>query len=270
MSEKKIIQRSDTPKTTYSLLADFQSLGIKHGDIVLVHSSLSAIGWVCGGAQTVIESLLEAVGPSGTIVMPAHSPQVSDPKDWDNPPVPESWTEVIRSEMPAFHVDYTSTLGMGVIAELFRTFPGTIRSNHPQTSFAANGQDASFITTIHTLTPQFGKKTPIGHLCKLKAKVLLLGVGFDSCSSFHMGEALRSTTPKREMGAPITKNGKREWIWFEDYDYDSYDFDKLGAAFKKTYPIQSGKIGLADSYLFSIEDAVTFAKHWLGENRFDF
>lgn len=55
------------------LLFQLNELGILPGDIVLVHSSLSALGFVEGGAQTVIDTLLSAVGPQGTLLMPAHS-----------------------------------------------------------------------------------------------------------------------------------------------------------------------------------------------------
>lgn len=270
MSEKKVIGRSQSPATVETLIHDLQKLGIREGDIVLVHSSLSALGWVCGGAQAVIEALLAIVGDDGTIVMPAHSSQVSDPEDWENPPVPKEWVEVIREQMPAFDPLVTPTSGIGVISELFRTIDGSHRSNHPQTSFAAVGALAEQITAIHALTPQFGKNSPIGQLYKLNAKVLLLGVDFDVCSSFHMGEALRSSTPKMQMGAPLLKNGIREWVWFEDYDYDSADFADLGKAFAQTYPITSGMVAATQAKLFPVREAVNFAKHWLGENRFDF
>lgn len=270
MSEKKIINRSKSPATVETLIRDFQKIGLAEGDIVLVHSSLSALGWVCGGAQAVIEALLATVGDHGTIVMPAHSSQVSDPEDWDNPPVPKEWVEVIREQMPAFDPLVTPTSGIGVISELFRTIDGSHRSNHPQTSFAAVGALAEQITAIHALTPQFGKNSPIGQLYKLNAKVLLLGVDFDVCSSFHMGEALRPSTPKMRMGAPISKNGVREWVWFEDCDYDSADFAKLGNDFAKTYPITKGTIALASAKVFPVREAVNFAKQWFGENRFEF
>ncbi|MGL6009779.1 MAG: aminoglycoside N(3)-acetyltransferase [Culicoidibacterales bacterium] len=270
MSEKKIITQTKTPVTIETLTHDFKKIGLVSGDVVLVHSSLSSLGWVCGGPQAVITALLEAVGDTGTTVMPAHSSQVSDPADWDNPPVPADWVEMIREQMPAFDLDATPTSGIGTISELFRTLDDSIRSNHPQTSFAANGALAEQITAIHTLTPQFGKNSPIGYLYKIDAKVLLLGVDFDVCSCFHMGEALRSSTPKMRMGAPLLQNGLREWVWFDDCDYDSDDFLKLGRTFSKTYPVSQGTVGSAATKLFSIRDAINYAKQWLGENRFDF
>jgi aminoglycoside N3'-acetyltransferase len=67
---------------------------------------------------------------------------------------------------------------MGCIAELFRTLPESIRSNHPQVSFSASGKYANVIIDNHQLTPQFGMNTPLGKLYELNAKVLLLGVNY--------------------------------------------------------------------------------------------
>lgn len=88
-----------------------QNLGVCTGDILLVHSSMSSIGWVCGGSQAVIESLLKSVGETGTLVMPAHSSDLSDPSVWENPPVPKTWISIIKETMPPFEVDKTPTRG---------------------------------------------------------------------------------------------------------------------------------------------------------------
>ena len=93
------------PNTVQSLASQLGSLGVGPGQTLLVHSSLRALGWTCGGAQAVILGLLEAVGPQGTIVMPAHSGDFSDPGLWENPPVPADWQEGIRQSMPAWRAD---------------------------------------------------------------------------------------------------------------------------------------------------------------------
>lgn len=118
----------DEMATMSSLVNDFRRLGLKNGMHVVVHSSLRSIGWVCGGAVSVILALEEVLGPEGTLVMPSHSYDISDPLQWINPPVPSNWIERIRSEMPLFYKDLTPTTAMGKIAETFRKQDGVVRS----------------------------------------------------------------------------------------------------------------------------------------------
>lgn len=269
MSEKDVIMAIKTPNTVKTLYDDFIKLGIKKDDIVLVHSSLSSMGWVCGGPQAVITALMKAVGSSGTIVMPAHSGDWSDPAVWENPPVPKDWVQIIYDNMPAFDPNITPTKCMGRIAELFRTIPGTVRSNHPQVSFSANGKDAVYITQNHALTPQLGMDSPIGKMYNLKAKVLLLGVGYDSCTSFHLAETFIDEMPKEHTGAAILENGERCFKWFDDYAYDTDGFESLGDEFEKNRDVKIGMVGNAKCRLFDMKDGVDYAKVWLEKNRFN-
>jgi aminoglycoside 3-N-acetyltransferase len=127
MSEHNVIRGTAVPSTRQSLGADLQSLGVRPGTIVLVHVSLSSLGWVCGGAVAVIQALLDAVGEAGTLVMPSHSGDLSDPSSWVNPPVPPDWWQLIRDELPAYDPLITPTLGVGRVAEVFRRWPGALR-----------------------------------------------------------------------------------------------------------------------------------------------
>ncbi|WP_018754476.1 aminoglycoside N(3)-acetyltransferase [Paenibacillus terrigena] len=269
MSELSIIESTPSPVTVASLSQDLIRLGVQEGDVLLVHSSLSSMGWVCGGAHAVILALQEVLGPSGTLIMPAHSGQISDPAAWENPPVPKGWMEEIYAHMPAFDPGITPTLGMGAIAELFRTIPGTLRSSHPQVSFSARGPLAKGITEDHPLTPQFGTASPLGKLVAYNAKILLLGIGFDSCTILHLAEALHPAMPRKEMGAAIMEEGQRIWKWFEDYDYDSDDFAQLGADYEAAGgEVANGKVANADCKLLSANPAVAFAFEWLSKHRF--
>ncbi len=112
-------------------------------------------------------------------------------------------------------------------------------------------------------------ESPIGKMYNLKAKVLLLGVGYDSCTSFHLAETLIDKMPKERVGAAILENGKRCWKWFDDYDYDTEDFELIGKAFEEKYNVQKGKVGNAECRLFNMKDGVDFAKEWLIKYRFD-
>ena len=151
MSEKDVIKKTgEQPITKDSIVRDLVNLGVTPGMVLITHSSLSKMGWVSGGAVAVIQALIEVLGKEGTLVMPTHSGDWSDPEEWSNPPVPENWKEIIRQTMPAFDLDLTPTRGIGRIPETFRGKKGAIRSNHPQMSFAAYGKDASLISGTRT------------------------------------------------------------------------------------------------------------------------
>jgi len=270
LNELKVIEATENINTVTTIYNDLINLGVKNGDILLVHSSLSSIGWVCGATQAVVMALLQIIGGKGTLIMPAHSGSISDPKEWENPPVPMDWVQQIYENMPAFDALLTPTLGMGRIAELFRTLPKVYRSNHPQVSFSAWGKSAKHIVSNHKLTPGFGMESPLGKMYNLDAKVLLLGVGYDSCTCFHLSEALNEKMPKKRMGAAIIDNNEKIWKWFEDFNYDSdKDFEKIGEEFEKTNNVIIGKIGNAECKLFNMKIGVDFAKKWIQSNRFN-
>ncbi|MDO7205680.1 AAC(3) family N-acetyltransferase [Paraclostridium bifermentans] len=130
-NEENIIKSSLKINTKTSLLKDLKAMGVRRYDNYEYTSSLSSIGWVCGGLISVIDALLEAVGENGNIVMPSHTGDYSDPIYWCNPPVPESWHEIIKDEMPAFNKLTTPCRGMGIIAQTFISYEGVTRSNHP-------------------------------------------------------------------------------------------------------------------------------------------
>ena len=88
MPEGQVVDKTKTLATVDSLQTDFKALGIETGMVLLVHSSLSALGWVCGGAVAVIIALQKVLGETGTLVMPTHSTDLSDPSQWENPSVP--------------------------------------------------------------------------------------------------------------------------------------------------------------------------------------
>lgn len=119
----------------------------------------------------------------------------------------------------------------------------------------------------HPLSPQFGVQSPLGKLYDLDAKVLLLGVGYDKCTSFHLSETALAGMPTKQMGAAIVEEGKRVWKWFTDFAYDAEDFALIGEQLEQAVDVQRGKVGIAESRLFGIRDAVDFASQWLRVHR---
>ena len=267
MTEEQAIASAPEPRTRLSLAADLSRLGVTPGMTLLVHSSLSSLGWVCGGPVAVIQALFQALGEDGTLVMPAHSGDLSDPGNWQNPPVPEAWWPIIRETMPAFDPAITPTRAMGRIAELFRTWPGAIRSNHPNDSFAALGRHAAYLTADHSLEDGLGEGSPLRRLYDLGGSVLLLGVGYDSCTSFHLAEVRSARYQHIQQGAPILEGGRRVWKAHRHVDYQVDGFVECGAELDAAGSVRKGLVGSAPSRLFPVRPAVDFAARWLAEHR---
>ncbi len=268
-SEKDTILASNSPNTVESLQHDLSKLGLEAGHVVIVHSSLSALGWVAGGAQAVVEALCRTVGDGGTIVMPAHSGQLSDPAAWSDPPVPAYWVPELREHLPAFDPDLTATRGMGQIVETFRSDRRSVRSRHPLLSFVALGPRAEQIVDGHLLTSGLGEESPLARLYDNDARVLLLGVGHGNNTSLHLAEYRADWSRKTEVrhGAPTMDDGTRRWSWFEDLDHDESDFVEIGKAIEAAGLQHRGLVGSADALLMSQRAVVDLATSWIAEHR---
>jgi len=274
MSEEEAIKKiedKDSPLTISSLKAGFGEVGVKPGMTLLLHSSLSSPGWVCGGAVAVILAIEEILGADGTLVMPTFSTNLTDPATWRNPPVPESWWHTIRREMPPYDRVFTPTRGVGVIPETFRKQNGVTRSSHPHISFSARGKYADIITRNHSLDYPFGDGSPLARIYELDGWVMLLGASYKTNSSFHLAE-YRAEYPGKTVeyfGAPMMVNGCRQWQ--ELADFKSYDgnFDEIGTSFEREYPDKTNKmtIGKAITRLVRQRDIVDYAVSWMSSNQ---
>lgn len=154
------------------LSEDLTRAGIKPGDTLLVHSSLSKIGNLVEGGKTVIEALIESVGKEGNIAMPAYS-------------YVESMENT--SKMPDYIFNpETSPSVVGKITEVFRRIPGVKRSSHPTHSICAIGPKADYILDGHKDAPtNFGKNTPFHRIRELKGKIVGLGINLGPVTIYH-------------------------------------------------------------------------------------
>ncbi len=267
MGEQRIIQETPWPRTRESLGRDLRSLGVEAGMTLLVHSSLSSLGWITGGPVTVVQALMDVITPAGTIVMPTHSSGYSDPAKWENPPVPQSWWQVIYDTMPAFDPQITPTAFMGQIVETFRTWPMVVRSAHPTVSFAAWGQHAEQITAGHSLDYSLGEKSPLARIYDLYGWILLLGGGYERCTSFHLAEYRAPYSRQTMEGSPMLEDEKRVWKTYQDIVLDSDLFPEIGSEFERTGLVKVARVGSAEAKLLPQHPAVDFATQWLTHKR---
>jgi aminoglycoside 3-N-acetyltransferase len=208
------------------------------------------------------------VGRHGTVLVPTHTPGNSEPSRWVNPPAPPTDWPVVRAEMPGFHPKMTPSQHMGVVAETLRTWPAAKRSEHPQLSFAAVGDRAEELTARHRLAPGLGDSSPLGRMAAAKGQVLLLGVGYQACTAFHLAEhRVPGAAATVENGAAVAVDGNRRWSTWTDLDHDASDFAALGAAYEITDEVAHGQVGSAAARLFPAAGAASFAERWIAHHR---
>lgn len=262
MENRKIVLKEE-------LKEGFEKLGLHEGDNVIVHTSLSSLGFVCGGPQIVIEALLETVKESGTIMMPTQSWKNLDPEAGVHWEEPKEWWQMIRDNWPAYDKDITPTNTMGAVAEMFRKWPGAIRSDHPARSFAAKGKNAEYLIKDHDLCDIFGEESPIGKLYALDGKVLLLGVGYDKNTSIHLADVRADYPQKRyaNESSAMMVDGKRQWVTYETLVVDGEDFEQIGEAFEAAVNVKKVNIGNAVAVCMNQREIVDFAVKWIEVNR---
>ena len=262
MEKRKLVTPDD-------MATAFKDIGIQKGQAIMVHTSLSSLGYVCGGAQSVIEALMDRVGKQGTIMMPTQSWKNLDPSTGVYWQEPEEWQPVIREYIPAYDKRMTPTNTMGAVAEMFRQWPGTLRSDHPARSVAAWGHDAQYLTEKHDLSDIFGDSSPIGRLYKLDGYVLLIGVGYDKNTSLHLAD-VRAEYPGRHTvteSSAIRVDGQRVWKSYETLAVDGEDFPAIGEAFEQTGKVRHVPLGNAMLSMMRQRELVDFAVKWIEENR---
>lgn len=269
MGEREQIERSDQPASTSSIVRDLRALGVETGSLVIVHSSMKALGYVAGGAHAVVLALLEAVGDDGTLVMPTHSSQLTDPAGWQNPPVPETWWPTLRSETPPYDPHITPTRMMGAIVECFRTVPGVVRSGHPIVSAAAIGPLADDITRDQPLDDGLGPLSPQGRIYDLDGQVLLLGVDHGNNTSLHVAEFLsaKPDAPTETQSSPMLVDGEHRWVDHVSLVTREDDFVQVGEAFAATGGERSGPVAGATGRLMRSRDLIDFAADWMRAHR---
>jgi len=248
------------PVSKEDIKAGLRALDLKKGDNIGVHSSLSSFGYVEGGANAVIDALLDTVEEEGTIVMPTHSSNLAkialSPEEIA---IGISWLFKILPYNPR---ETPCTTGM--IPETFRKLEGAVRSLHPSLSIAAIGPKAKEVVETSTGSSLEGWKK----LLELDGYVLLMGVSLKVCTAMHLAESrvkfpkhiLEKITPPKWF---VEKYPGNEWEW----DIGPYpDFSKMEDPCLRRGIMKNVKVGKATLKLLKLKKLVNLYTKYLQKN----
>jgi aminoglycoside 3-N-acetyltransferase len=266
-------------QTAAALTADLRALGVGPGGVLMVHTRMSALGWVVGDSEAVVRALLAALGPEGTLVAYASwAEHVYHAGDW-----PEEHRAAYAADPPVFDPatgavdpDY------GRIPERVRTWPGAVRSPHPEASVVAVGPRAGWLCHPHRDDDGYGAGSPFARLVAAGGQVLMLGAPLETVTLLHHAEAIAPLAGRRtitysvrvldDAGRPVDRAYTDIETSEGAFDYaslglDADAFEVLARDALAAGVGVRGRVGDAACHLFPAPELTAFAVSWL-EARF--
>lgn len=264
--------------TRPEIVAGLRELGLRSGGIVMVHTRMSALGWVVGGSQTVVESLLEAVGRDGTVM--AYAGWEDDP--YHLPLWSSARQAAYLAAMPPFDPDLSGAdPENGRIPERIRTWPGARASGGHVMRMVAVGARADWLTADQPWDDPQGVGSPLAKLVEADGDVLMLGAPLDTITLLHHAESLVESPQKRLWTYRIPVPDGDEVVWREVHDQDTssrgaFPYEGVVRGGEDAFAVigrdalaagcgRSGRVGEAESHLFRARPLVDFAVGWLAE-----
>lgn len=247
---------SDTHPTPivdkHALTYGLHKLGVRAGMGLIVHSSLRSFGHVAGGAQTVVDALMEVITADGTLLLPSFN---------HGTPFQEAG--------PGVYDPRSTPTSNGAIADWFWRRPDVERSLDPTHPFAAWGRHAQRYLAAHHRTLTMGPQSPLGLLHADNGSCLLLGVGYTSNTFHHMVE-MTTGAPclgRRTEGYPVQlADGRqvigRTWGW-RNSPCPFTDQNRYGAEMRTQGLDHDVLIGACRATLFALQDCFDVVAHML-------
>jgi aminoglycoside N3'-acetyltransferase len=256
-----------------SITADLVRLGVAAGDLLMVHGSLRAVGPVDGGADGVLDALEAVLGPSGTLLMTLGA---RDDWAWVNKRPERDRPELLRDAAPFDRLVTPADPDVGVVAEVFRTRPGTTVSDHPEGRFGASGPLADSLVGRVPWNDYYGPGSPLERFVRADGRVLRLGADLDTLTVLHYAEYLAPITSKRRVRRHRIVAGHEgpelrviECLDDSDgiIDYPGEDyFAVILREYLATGRASTGVVGQSTSELIEAADVVEFAVAWMTEH----
>lgn len=244
---------------------DFKSamlrLGVKKGMLLYVSASMEKFEYVVGGAQSIIEVLMELVGYDGTIVMPAPTRHLCDPAEMGN--VPRDRVDEARRFALPFNKKLSVPSGVGEVPIQFMRNEAVLRSNHPMVSFLAWGKYAKLIVEKHPLHFGMNQESPLGKIKEYNGYVITIGQDYQSCEIFHLAQYMLMKCPIRIYSCPIEKSGAMSWIQILDLELDNKEYNEIGKKMEERQLVKSTYLGDTVCHMFSAKMAQEVAIEYL-------
>jgi aminoglycoside 3-N-acetyltransferase len=225
----------------------------------MVHASVRSIGPVTGGANVIIQALLDTIGPTGTIVAYVDF---------------ERFYEDTDDEVPVFDKRIArAALDHGVLHEVLRTWPGALRSDHPDAGVVAIGRLAEWITCEHPFQYGYGEGSPFDRALQANVQVLMLGAPVGTITLLHCAEHRARIPGKRIVRYRRLMPGHDgpQWVTFEEFDtaepvndrLPQDCFERIATAFLSSGRGSVGDFGSATATFIDGCDLVDFGVEWL-------
>lgn len=243
------------------LLRNLQELGVRQGDLLMVHAGIRSVGPIIGGVNVLIQALFEAIGPDGTIAA-----YVDFEPFFEEDDDPASIPVFDKRIAPAAR-DH------GVLHETLRNWPGAIRSDHPDAGVVAIGPMADWITADHPFPYGYGEGSPLEKIVQANGRVLMIGAPLDTITLLHLAEHKANLPGKRIRRYRRRMPGPSGPVWIDFEEFDTADpvcdylpfdcFEQIARAHLAAGYGRRGHVGDANSYLFEAPELVRFGIGWL-------
>jgi len=232
-----------------ALVHQLESLGLRSGDVVMTHASMRRVGLVEGGARSLLEAQLAVLGPDGTLLMVLGADE-DEPFDAERTPV--------------------DVEDMGILAEVFRTYPGVRVSDHPADRFGAIGRLAGDLLGPMPLHDYHGPGSPLERFSRFGGRVLRLGANPDTVTLTHYAEYLADVPNKLRVRRRYVRADTGE-LWIESLDdndgiaewpHGDY-FEQIYLDYRAAGAVKTGLVGRCFAELIEAQDFVSFAVQWM-------